>query len=177
MARAVRLALTLVLVSGMAGCARSGAAEEPPPAEEEATLPVGRVAVRTGDGAWVRLRVELATTPETQARGLMYRESLDDGEGMLFVFPDDRVRAFWMKNTYIPLDMLFIDADGVVVGVVHQAEPLTTDRRSVGLPSRYVLEVPGGWARSRGVDAGSRVRFEGIPGVAEPFGGDAAGDD
>jgi uncharacterized protein len=173
MDRAALLVLCGTLAAG-ATCRPADADADAAPGPDAGALPVGIVEVETPSGDWLRLRVELATTAESQARGLMFREHLEDGEGMLFVFAGDTVRSFWMKNTLIPLDMIFIDAAGIVVGVVHEAEPLTTSPRSVGRPSRYVLEVPGGWARARGVEAGTRVRFPGAGGVA-PFGGETGG--
>ena len=111
----------------------------------------------------VRIRLELALTPEAQERGLMYRSSLPEDQGMLFVFPEDTDHSFWMKNTLIPLDMLFIAADGTVVGLHANATPLSTAPIGVGRPSRYVLEVPGGSAARRGIAAGDRVEFRGVP--------------
>jgi uncharacterized membrane protein (UPF0127 family) len=106
--------------------------------------------------------VEVARTPAEQERGLMFRERLAPGTGMLFVFPASQDHVFWMRNTLIPLDMIFIDERGVVVGVVERAEPLSERGRSAGAPSRYVLEVPGGFAAEHGVRAGDRARLEGI---------------
>ena len=108
------------------------------------------------------MEVELARSPEEQARGLMFRERLAPGTGMLFLFEETTDRAFWMKNTLIPLDMLFIDAAGTVVGLVENAQPLTLSPRGVGRPSREVLEVAGGFAAERGIRPGDRVRYEGL---------------
>jgi uncharacterized protein len=126
------------------------------------TGPVARVQTR---GGRVDVALEVAATPETRARGLMYRRELADGHGMLFVFDADQDHEFWMKNTLIPLDMIFIAVDGSVVGVAPNATPLSTAGVSVGKPSRYVLEVPGGWAARRGIAAGDRVEFVGVPRV------------
>jgi uncharacterized membrane protein (UPF0127 family) len=82
---------------------------------------------------------------------------------MLFLFADTAERSFWMKSTLIPLDMVFVDEGGTIVGIVERAEPRTLTPRTVGKPSRYVLEVNGGWAASHGVRAGDRVRFENVP--------------
>lgn len=133
-------------------------------------LPLSFVEVESPDGEWRRVSVEVATTPRAKARGLMHREELSEDQGMLFVFREEGIRHFWMKNTLVPLDMIFIDCDGRIVGIVHEAEPLTQKTRSVDRPSRYVLEVRGGWAKSQGVEAGHRVRFPGIPKVAPEFG-------
>ncbi len=109
-----------------------------------------------------RVRVSLAKTDEERRRGLMYVQNLPPDDGMLFVFDADADQAFWMKNTLIPLDMIFIKADLTVAGVVANAKPLSLDPRGVGQPSRYVLEVNGGWAAQHGVVAGTKVRFDHI---------------
>ncbi len=111
----------------------------------------------------LEVEVELALTEAQHERGLMFRKHLEEGHGMLFVFKDDDDRTFWMKNTLIPLDMIFVSHDLKVVGVVHHADPLTTTARSVGAPSRYVIEVPGDWARAHGIGRGTPVRFQGVP--------------
>src|SRR2546430_10928561 len=106
----------------------------------------GPVAVIRGPGAAVEVSLEVAATPAERERGLMYRTSLAEGRGMLFVFDADGNQSFWMKNTLIPLDLLFIARNGTVVGIHANATPLSTANIAVGKPSRYVLEVPGGWA-------------------------------
>jgi uncharacterized membrane protein (UPF0127 family) len=121
--------------------------------------PVARIA---SPGGTVEVALEVADTPERQQRGLMYRQALPEGHGMLFVFDDDDDRTFWMKNTLIPLDMLFIAADGRVVGIHAEATPLSTASIGVGTPSRFVLEVPGGWAARHGIAPGARVEFHGV---------------
>jgi uncharacterized protein len=132
------------------------------PNKAEPGAPEPRVVVETSAGARHAVRVELARTPAEQAKGLMYRASLEADAGMLFLFDDAVEHAFWMKNTLIPLDMLFIDEEGRIVGIVERAEPRTLTSRTVGKPSRYVLEVNGGWSASHGVRAGDRVRFENV---------------
>ena len=120
------------------------------------------VVIHTTAGARANVAVEVAATPEAQAQGLMYRRALADGHGMLFVFPAEAPHDFWMKNTFIPLDMIFIAADGRIVGIQANTVPLSTTPLGVERPSRYVLEVPGGWAARRGVAAGDRVELRGI---------------
>lgn len=104
-----------------------------------------------------RIEVELAKTPHEVERGLMYRRSMPDDRGMLFKLDGRREHMFWMHNTCIPLDMLFVDDDGVIVGVVEGAAPLTETTRSVGCPSVFVLEVNGGWTRKHGVVPGQKI--------------------
>jgi uncharacterized membrane protein (UPF0127 family) len=111
----------------------------------------------------VRVSVELARTEEQRARGLMYRQHLPMDRGMLFLFSKDEIQSFWMKNTLIPLDLIFIKSDLTVAGVVENAEPMTQTPRSVASPSRYVLEVNGGYARQHGIAAGTPVAFDEVP--------------
>lgn len=112
----------------------------------------------------VQFRVELAIAPEERSRGLMYRPKMHPEWGMLFVYPKDREMVFWMKNTYMPLDMVFINDAREVVGVVAEATPLTLDERKVpGTQSRYVLELAGGVAAKHGIQAGQKVIFANVP--------------
>jgi uncharacterized membrane protein (UPF0127 family) len=105
------------------------------------------------------VEVEVADTHRARSKGLMYRETLDDKAGMLFIFPREEVQHFWMKNTYIPLDMIFIGKDLKVVGVVENAVPMTETLLTVGKPSKYVLEVNGGWSASQGIKNGYKVQI------------------
>jgi hypothetical protein len=108
----------------------------------------------------VRVRVELAMTPAETAFGLMYRRSLPRRGGMLFRFPRPRVLWFYMKNTHIPLDMIFINDARRVTGVIHRARPLDERMMGVGpVKNRYVLEVRAGFARRHRITAGTRVHF------------------
>jgi uncharacterized membrane protein (UPF0127 family) len=128
-------------------------------------LPRGYVRLKDAFGGVHRVEVEIAATPDSRTRGLMWRKELADGKGMLFLFPAEDVQGFWMRNTLIPLDMLFIGSDLRIVGIVSRAEPKTLNSRSVGLPSQYVLEVPGGWTEKVGVRKGTTVEFEGVSGL------------
>jgi hypothetical protein len=123
------------------------------------------VVLKDAQGGVHRVEVEVAATPESRARGLMWREELPAGQGMLFVFAEEEVQSFWMRNTLIPLDMLFIDSEGRIVGIVERAQPRTLTGRSVGVPGRYVLEVPGGWCQSKGIATGDTVELEGLEGL------------
>lgn len=125
-----------------------------------APLPRATVYLEGKDGV-VPVEVEVAATPESRTRGLMWRRDLDEGRGMLFIFPSEEPLSFWMRNTLIPLDMIFFDKELVVVGVVENAEPGSFESRGPGLPSQYVLEVPGGWSRKIGLKAGPKARLEG----------------
>lgn len=103
---------------------------------------------------------EVCSNDKERARGLMFRKELAANRGMVFVFPDEREHIFWMKNTYIPLDMLFVAKDLTVVGILENVPPLTETRRSVGKPSTYVVELAGGVAQRAGIKVGDRIRFD-----------------
>lgn len=112
--------------------------------------------------------VEIADTTAERSRGLMYRDTLADGWGMLFVYPDEAERSFWMKNTYIPLDMIFISDAARVVNVVHHAEPHSEALYSSSGPARYVLEVNAGTAEAVGIEAGMQVRMHNLASPHRP---------
>ncbi|HZP46590.1 MAG TPA: DUF192 domain-containing protein [Candidatus Binataceae bacterium] len=106
--------------------------------------------------------VEIADTPSARELGLMYRQHLDENAGMIFLFPDAQRLTFWMKNTVIPLDMIFADTNGRIVGIVENAEPFS--ERTVGpdADAQYVLEVNGGFARRHHVAVGDLMKFSGF---------------
>jgi hypothetical protein len=101
--------------------------------------------------------VEMATTEEEKTTGLMYRKSLPDGQGMLFDFTPEQQVSMWMKNTYIPLDMIFIRADGRILRIAENTEPLSTKIIPSGGLAKGVLEVIGGTAKKYGIAPGDRV--------------------
>ena len=107
--------------------------------------------------------VELALTPEEQERGLMFRERLPDNGGMLFLSNRDEVRYFWMKNTLISLDLIFLSSRRKVVSVFHSARPMDETTISSLYPARYVLEVKAGRAKQCGIKTGTQARFINIP--------------
>ncbi len=137
-------------------------------ARAEFSLPAGarprdvltEVSLSPPGASAVTVRAELAMTPAETRFGLMFRRSLPRSGGMLFRFPRPQVLEFYMKNTYVPLDMIFINDARRVTGVIHAAQPL--DQRSVGVgpvKNRYVLEVRAGFARRHRITAGTRVIF------------------
>ena len=110
----------------------------------------------------IRVQVEVVFRQEDLRRGLMFRNRLGEKAGMLFVYPEDGDRSFWMKNTYIPLDMIFIGNNQRIVGIIENAQPQTTQRRAVDADSRYVLEANGGFTQKYGIRSGGPVQFENI---------------
>lgn len=101
--------------------------------------------------------VEMAVTPEQQMRGLMFRRELPEGQGMLFDFGHEQPTSFWMKNTYISLDMIFIRGDGSILRIAENTVPLSEALVPSGGPVRAVLEVIAGSAKKFGIAPGDRV--------------------
>ena len=107
----------------------------------------------------VSVKVEVADTPDARAHGLMYRNDLAPDAGMLFIFPTESEQRFWMKNTPLALDMIFIGADQRIVGIVPDTRPFTTTSLGVSAPSQYVLEVHAGFCAKHGITTGNKVEF------------------
>jgi uncharacterized membrane protein (UPF0127 family) len=103
--------------------------------------------------------VEVASSEQEKELGLMYRTSLGDGEGMLFPYPTERSISMWMHNTYIPLDMVFIRADGTIARIEERAEPLSDRIISSGTAVAAVLELAGGASARLGIKPGDKVRY------------------
>ena len=103
--------------------------------------------------------VEIADTEEARAKGLMFRKSLPEGQGMLFDFHKEQEVGFWMQNTYIPLDMIFIRRNGTISRIAENTQPLSTKIVPSGGPVLAVLEVAGGTARKLGIAPGDKVAF------------------
>lgn len=108
------------------------------------------------------VHVEIADNESKRETGLMYRNHLADDSGMIFVFQSSTRLNFWMKNTEIPLDMIFADATGKVVGIVRNAEPYTETPRGVNADAEYVLEVNGGFAAQHHIEPGDHLVFKGF---------------
>jgi uncharacterized protein len=115
-----------------------------------------QVVLHTDQGRFA-FNVEVVDTPETRAQGLMYRQELAPDAGMLFDFREERVTSFWMQNTFIPLDMIFVAADGVVKTVHVNARPHDPTTISSQVPVRFVLEIPGGRSEEIGLEPGDRL--------------------
>ncbi|MGP1357242.1 MAG: DUF192 domain-containing protein [Roseicyclus sp.] len=116
-----------------------------------------RVELR-GDWGTARFGVDIADTPETRQRGLMFVEEMPRNKGMLFVFPDEAPRSFWMRNTYIPLDIIYFDATGEWVSVQADAVPFDETGLPSGGPAQFVLEINGGLAARFGMGPGTQIR-------------------
>lgn len=147
-----RAVFALLLLAPL-GCPSADA--DPKPAEDVFRIPV---TVHTGAEDYT-FQAEIADTPAERSQGLMFRESMETDHGMIFLFPTEKQLSFWMKNTLIPLDMIFIRADRTVLGVVENAVPKTTTSRMVPGDSQFVLEINGGLAAKYGIKEGQRVTF------------------
>jgi uncharacterized membrane protein (UPF0127 family) len=121
-----------------------------------------QVTIITRDGHETAFQVEVAETPAKREMGLQYRRDLAPDRGMIFLFPREEQLSFWMKNTPIALDMIFISGDRKIVGIVENTTPFSLDSRSVSGKSQYVLEINGGLSRRHGFQVGDNVRFEGF---------------
>lgn len=137
-----------ILIACLALLAATVARAEPPGE-------VARIVTATGEHEF---KVEIADTPKMRARGLMFRKSMPADRGMLFDFKAERPVSMWMKNTYLPLDMVFIGRDGRVVGVAADTEPLSERIISSPAPAYAVLELNAGAARQISLVPGDRVR-------------------
>lgn len=130
------------------------------PAAGDDGFATSAVVIDTAAGGHYRFTVEMAVTVDQQRRGLMYRRKLAPDAGMLFVFPQQQTTSFWMKNTFLTLDMIFIGEDGVVAGVHAGAVPLSEAAIPSPGPVKAVLEIGGGIAARLGVRRGDIVRHE-----------------
>lgn len=160
----MRWLVTLLVVA--AACSSSTKREDAPvsPTEGSARPPgAGPLVYVSTPSGELPVSVEVVSKPAQLQRGLMYREHLPLDGGMLFLMGDEADHSFYMRNTLIPLDIIFIGRDFTIAGIVQNAEPKTETLRRVGKPSLYVLEVNGGWTAAHHVGAGAKVRFHGVP--------------
>jgi uncharacterized membrane protein (UPF0127 family) len=122
-------------------------------------LPLSPLAIETAGGQKVRFTVELADTDPARNAGLMFRKSVPQGWGMLFDFKTEQPGlAFWMKNTLVSLDILFIKGDGRILRIAERTTPFSQDQIPAGGPARAVLELAAGESRRLGIKPGDRVR-------------------
>ncbi len=130
------------------------ASEQPANAQQVPSNPLlPRVALNAGIH---RIQAEVADSPQKRQRGLMMREKLGPNEGMLFVFEDQAVHCFWMKNTPLPLSIAFLGDDGAIVNIADMS-PLSEDTHCPSRPIRYALEMEQGWFAHKGIVAGNRI--------------------
>ena len=120
--------------------------------------PLAQITVNASTGTYT-FAVEVMRTPEERSVGLMHRQHMDTDKGMLFDFGDTRPVRMWMKNTLIPLDMIFISEAGTISGIAHDTVPMSTEILSSPKPVRYVLELNAGTSQKFGFNVGDRVQL------------------
>lgn len=152
--------IAAMLCLGLAACS-------PQPAVTTGTMPdldgsfrFAELEIINDAGDSLRFDIYLAESPEQQRRGLMFVRSMPDTTGMLFVYEDDDFHSMWMKNTFIPLDMIFARSDGSVSSVISNTTPLTLNSNQSREPVSYVLELNAGIARRMGIGQSSRLIWD-----------------
>lgn len=161
-------AALLLILPACAAAGPGGQSQDQTPAKERTTAPekalspaglaLTDLTVHSGERIHA-FTVEIARTPEQQATGLMFRSTLGEDEGMIFPFPAPRQASFWMKNTVIPLDIIFIRPDGTIESIARDTVPYSLDSVQSGEPVMAVLEIAGGRAAALGIERGDRVSW------------------
>jgi len=157
------LALTLAILPLACSGSSPSAPPGPAPANREPSHLLRPPTVTLPDGTVIKL--ELAETPEEHEQGLMFRSHLDADRGMLFLFDQMGFPSFWMKNTWIPLDMVFLDAKGVVTHIAASVPPCPSEpcpQYTPSKPSSAVLELNAGAAAKHGIEPGVTLQFQGV---------------
>lgn len=140
-----------VLAAAVLLCSCSGEADQP-----QEGLPRTQITIDGARGP-LTFDVDLATTDASRTKGLMFRRHLNKHEGMLFEFDREDFRAFWMKNTMIPLDIIFVRADGTISNIAEETIPYSETPVPSSEPAKAVLEIAGGEARAQGVAPGQKI--------------------
>jgi len=147
----MRLTIAFVTLLLLAGGASAFAADQP-----QMNLPVESIAIDSSLGPQ-RFKVQLATEWPQQEKGLMFRKAMPPNEGMLFDFHEPQMMSFWMKNTLIPLDIVFIRADGTISSIAADARPMSLKSLRSTEPVQAVLEINGGRAEALHIREGGKV--------------------
>lgn len=113
--------------------------------------------LHSSQGKAVPVPVEVVATPEKRSLGLMYRKDLPKTHGMLFLFPREQLLSFWMKNTPLALDIVYINSGHTIVGIIANTKPFSEEPLSSALPAQFALEVHAGFCRQHGIAVGSQV--------------------
>jgi len=132
---------------------------DPPGASMPEFREDGRLTFLSDDRETIEIAVEIADTDEARTRGLMQRESLPERSGMLFIFDDEAPRSFWMANTPLSLDIIFVANDSSIVTVRKYTRPMSPESVTSTSPARFVVEVPAGFSDMHGIVEGDRIRW------------------
>jgi uncharacterized membrane protein (UPF0127 family) len=111
------------------------------------------------NGKPIPIAIEVEDTPQGREQGLMYRESLDENAGMLFIMPNEQIQTFWMKDTKISLDIIFIFSDWKIAGYAENTQPFSRDQIAIDKPTKYVLEVNAGFCKKHGIQPGDKIIY------------------
>lgn len=151
--------IALLLATAVALCACQAPADTRPKIKTglEGSFDLDTLVIVSDDGVRTEFDVYLAIEPQQQRRGLMFVRSLPQRTGMLFVYDDAAIHSMWMKNTYIPLDMVFARSDGAVSSVIHDTVPLSLTSQSAIEPVNFILELSAGTARRYDIGTASRI--------------------
>ena len=162
---AVRIVHTLFVAALLLTISACGNGPEPTDEPETVSIPFdkeGTLSVLQSSDTLVTVDIEIAETDSARTRGLMQRTLLPEQSGMLFLFPNEQSRSFWMANTPLALDILFANADSQIVSIAKYTTPYSQDNVRSGDPAQYVLEMPAGFADSYGVLEGDRLTWQRI---------------
>lgn len=110
----------------------------------------------------VKINIEIADTDKERQKGLMFRDKLDENSGMVFIFEEEKYVSFWMKNTKIPLDMIFVSSNGTITEIKDNIQPCVSDPCDIytsKYPTKYVIEVNAGFSRKNNIDVNDRIKF------------------
>jgi len=153
------MAALLVLGIGIGGCEKSapdrGSPSNPPEFRHDGTLTFLSAA---GDSL-TTIDIEIADTDSERAQGLMYRRSMRFDRGMLFVFDEESTSGMWMRNTPLPLDMIFVDADGAIINIVERTTPFSEESIAPEAPRKYVIEVRAGFVERHNLDDTAHIQW------------------
>lgn len=153
------------IMLGISGCASEEASSEIPTQQEVIPGTIfeheGNLNFMKGDTVITTIAIEIAETEGAITQGLMHRKSMSFNKGMLFIFPNNEERSFWMKNTIIPLDIIYINSDLEIVSIKDHTTPFSTDSvPSDGKAAQYVVEVNAGFAGKYGIKEGDSIDFK-----------------
>ncbi len=158
--------LTLLWGSFLLGGLACGPTSDSSSADRDTTETIpftreGQLAVIQDGDSTVTIDIEIADTDSSRERGMMQREGFpDDRSGMLFIFEGEQPRSFWMSNTPVALDIIFVDADSQIVNISKYTTPFSSEHYLSGAPAKFVLESPAGFADSHGLLEGDRIRWQ-----------------
>ncbi len=128
--------------------------------ENKPEYKMSKVKIKKQNGEVINFDIDVADDSFKRSFGLMYVKNMPENKGMFFIFPDEKIRNFWMQNTYIPLDIIYIGSDFQIKSIAKNAKPLSTDYVNSIYPAKYVLEINAGISEKLGLDRGDVIIFE-----------------